>query len=273
MVQELLTQFLPLDWEILHIWQRDNAMPGWNGFEPGKNAMTASVEGILKTSLEKVGDPRASQVGTIAPLEAKILDVVLVEPNRWWVGTHVAEKIEDTWPGGVFPATMPPHGVSRAYLKVAEAIAWSEFPYRSGDQVVEIGSSPGGACQRLLENGFRVTGVDPAEMDPWLLKQPHFQHWRAKSNQLKKRQFGNFRWLFCDANVAPNYTLDAVESIVTHPSNQVEGVILTIKMSDWDQAIHLDEHLRRVQAWGFDHVKSRQLSYSRQEYCLAGLRL
>ena len=46
-----------------------------------------------------------------------------------------------------------------------EALQWSRLPVQKGDAVVEIGSAPGGACQRLLEGGLKVTGVDPSEMD------------------------------------------------------------------------------------------------------------
>jgi 23S rRNA (cytidine2498-2'-O)-methyltransferase len=273
LVTQVLDSYLPLDWQHLHVWQRDSASPGWNGFEPGSNPLVQTVEEMIRQKLLEKGDPRSDAVGKIASIGSRVLDVILVEPNRWWVGSHLCEEVEHTWPGGVFPVASPDSMISRAYLKAAEAIAWTGFPMAKGDAVVEIGSSPGGACQRLLELGFRVTGVDPAEMDSWLLKQKHFTHWRAKSLQLKRRLFDPFPWLFCDANVAPNYTLDTVEAIVTYPSNATRGVILTMKLPEWDQVSHVDEWIGRVRSWGFETVLARQLAFSRQEFCLAALRV
>ncbi len=105
-----------------------------------------------------------------------------------------------------------------------------------------------------------------------VLGHPRFQHWQARSIQVKRRRFANFKWLICDANVAPNYTLDTVEGIVSYPTSHFEGLILTMKLSDWDQANKLPEHVARVESWGFGNVKTRQLSYNRREYCLVAAR-
>ncbi len=85
----------------------------------------------------------------------KVLDVILVEPDQWLVGTHLVSQVEQSWPGGVYPVAAPEEMVSRAYLKIAEALAWSQLPLRPGDHVVEIGSAPGGSCQRLLDIGMQ----------------------------------------------------------------------------------------------------------------------
>jgi 23S rRNA (cytidine2498-2'-O)-methyltransferase len=162
--------------------------------------------------------------------------------------------------------------ISRAYLKLAEAIAWSGIEIRAGDRVVEIGSSPGGACQYLLDLGAKVTGIDPAEMDPRVSDHPGFTHWRARSIQVKRKDFAPFRFLICDANVAPNYTLDTIEAIVTYPTSKMEGLILTMKLASWDQADRIPDHLERVRKWGFSKVEARQLAHNRKEYCLTALR-
>jgi 23S rRNA (cytidine2498-2'-O)-methyltransferase len=134
---------------------------------------------------------------------------------------------------------------------------------------VEIGSSPGGACQWLLEQGARVTGIDPAEMDGSILEHPNFTHWRNRSLQVKRRAFGAFRILVCDANVTPNYTLDTVEAIVSYPTSNFRGLILTIKLPEWDHASNIASHIERVRSWGFEWVEARQLAHNRREYCLA----
>jgi 23S rRNA (cytidine2498-2'-O)-methyltransferase len=200
------------------------------------------------------------------------LDVVLVEPNQWIVGWHQIKAIEDSWPGGVFPVSVPVQMVSRAYLKTAEAVAWSRLPIVPGDRIVEIGSSPGGASQRFLDLGLEVTGIDPAEMNPLVLQHPRFTHWRSKSSGIKRKRYGTFKWLSADANVAPNYTLDAIEDIVTYPASCFEGLLLTIKLSSFKLVGRMDDYLARIRSWGFPQVKVRQLATNRRECCVAASR-
>lgn len=269
LVAKIVDKYAALDWTDLHVWQRDIAVPGWHGFEPGRSALAELVSERIQDRLTNQGDARAGRVNRIADWKGKILDVIIVEPNQWWIGSHVAESISDRWPGGVFPITEPESMISRAYLKIAEAIQWSRMPMKFGDAVVEIGSSPGGACRYLLDLGLSVAGVDPAEMDESILQHPNFEHVRLRSLQVKRKFFSKFRWLVCDANVAPSYTLETVEAIVTYPTTQIEGLIMTLKLSDWDKADEWEEHAERVRSWGYSQVAVRQLAFNRREYCLA----
>jgi 23S rRNA (cytidine2498-2'-O)-methyltransferase len=272
LIAKIIDKYAPLDWTDLHIWQRDIAVPGWHGFEPGRSALVELVAERIQSRLVEAQDSRADRINRIAEWKAKILDVALIEPNQWWVGGHLAESVSDRWPGGVFPITEPENMISRAYLKIAEAIQWSRMPMKTADHVVEIGSSPGGACRYLLDMGLNVVGIDPAEMDESVLQHPNFEHLRLRSLQVKRKFFSKFRWLVCDANVAPSYTLETVEAIVTYPTSQIEGLILTMKLSDWERASEWQDHVERVRSWGYSKVAARQLAFNRREYCIAAQR-
>ena len=271
-VARVLGEYGDLNWTAMHVWQRDPFEVGWRGFEPDHSVSSREVATAFTVALQGRNDPRSAGVNVDARVGERILDVVLVDREHWWVGTHPVVERADGWPGGTFSQPAPVDMVSRAYLKISEALAWSGLPVRAGDQAVEIGSSPGGACQRLLELGLQVTGIDPAEMAPQILAHPRFKHWRARSLEVKRRLFHPFRWLMCDANVAPEYTLDTVESIVTYPGNQFAGLLLTIKLSDWAQSRDLKQQLERVRGWGFSRVTARQLAHNRREFCLAAQR-
>jgi 23S rRNA (cytidine2498-2'-O)-methyltransferase len=252
----------------LHVWERDAAEPGEHGFEPGVSPLAEEIGQVIAAAAGEEAPP----VNRLAKPGQRVLDVVLVEPNQWWVGWHRAAAPPSRWPGGVFPVDVPDDAVSRAYLKMAEALAWSRLPIEKGEHVVEIGSAPGGSAQRLLDRGCVVTGIDPAEMAPEVLQREHFTHVRARSKDLKRREFHGIPWLTADLNVAPNYTLDAVESIVTHRTTHVRGLLLTLKLIEWELAEHIPEYLERVRNWGFEYVRARQLSFNRQEICVAALR-
>ena len=152
-----------------------------------------------------------------------------------------------------------------------EALHWSRLPIPRDARVAEIGSAPGGASQALLARGFYVTGIDPAEMDPAVLEHPRFTHLRRRSTQVRRREFRKIRWLTVDMNVAPSYTLDAVEEIVTHPEINIRGMLLTLKLPDWNLAAEVPEYLARIKSWGYNLIRARQLQHNRREICVAAL--
>lgn len=268
--EELLAQAIEQageEWDAVQVFGRDQDLPGSRGFEPGRSQVAESIAELFQSKL-----PSAHTGNSPCPVGSRVLDVVLVEPNQWILGCHRADAAYQCWPGGAFPVSIPDGMISRAYLKMAEALAWSQLSVQSGDRFVEIGSSPGGASQRLLDLGLEVTGVDPAEMDPLLLAHPRFEHWRSKSAAIKRKRYSKFRWLAADANVAPNYTLDAVEDIVTYSTSKFEGMLLTLKLSNYDLVDQLEENIARVKSWGFSRVEVRQLAYNRRECCLVAQR-
>ncbi|MBM3964312.1 MAG: hypothetical protein FJ308_04490 [Planctomycetes bacterium] len=309
MVEQILASYVSMDWEVLHVWQRDTAQPGWNGFEPGESLLAQSVAELIRNALRQSNDAREvrasgvsretpqipasiataeacvathvmspTEVLSTVPLErqapqgAKILEVIIDEPNRWWIAAKYAQKSYDFCPGGVPDLFFPEEVISRAYYKIAEAFEWGGIQLRPSEKVVEIGASPGGACQWLLDRGTKVTGIDPAEMDERIANHPNFTHWRNRSREVKRKAFQGFRVLVCDANVTPNYTLDTVEAIVMYPTSQFRLLVLTMKLPDWKHAQKIPEHLERVKSWGFESVEARQLGHNRREYCLLARR-
>ena len=260
----------PIKWDAIHIFQRDRALPGAFRFEPGRSELSDTIVEAMTAWLAQRGI--ALPINRPANFGQHVLDIVLSEPHQWFAGYHTVRAVHEQWPGGV-PAIVPPaEMVSRAYLKMAEAIMWGQLPIQSGDAVVEIGSAPGGASQRLLDMGLSVTGIDAAEMDERIESHPRFEHWRSKAAAVKRKMFRKFKWLVCDANVAPNYTLDIIGDIVNYDGAQIEGMLLTFKLSGWDQLQHLPEQLKQIRALGFQRVEARQLAHNRRELCVVAQR-
>jgi 23S rRNA (cytidine2498-2'-O)-methyltransferase len=248
----------------LHVWQRDTAPVGQNGFEPGPTPTSEEADQSLRSQTTSAGHPWWFDSN------GPVLDCILVEPQEWWLGFHRIRSMPARWPGGIFHMPEPPTDmVSRAYLKMREALAWSRLPVMRGDIVAEIGSAPGGASQALLSRGLKVVGIDPAEMDPRVLAHSKFTHVQKRGHEVRRREFRNIRWLAADINVAPEYTLKTVEDIVTHPGLSIEGLLLTLKLLDWKLADEIPAYVERVRSWGYERVFARQLSHNRQEVCLA----
>jgi 23S rRNA (cytidine2498-2'-O)-methyltransferase len=200
-----------------------------------------------------------------------VLDCVVVSSGEWWVGYHRADSLFSRWPGGLLVWEMPPGIVSRAYLKMEEALLWSGLPMKPGECVVELGSAPGGASQSLLKRGLRVVGIDPAEMHADVLAHPHFTHVRRKNKAVPHEVYREADWLTSDINMPPNYTLDAVEGALSVPGVKLRGVLLTLKLPEWSLAKRIPEFLDRVRSCGFRDVRARQLQFNRQEICVAAM--
>lgn len=257
----------------VHVWERDAAPPGDHGFEPSVTpAAIAAHEAIRRhcPRPEQLADD-ASDPWHPAGRGEFVLDCVVVEPHEWWVGYHRAKSLASRWPGGMIRLELPRDAVSRAWLKMEEALRWSQLPIPAGARCAEIGSAPGGASQALLARGLFVIGVDPAEMHPAVLAHPSFTHIRSRAAQVRRRQFRKIRWLMADMNVAPSYTCDVVESIVTHPQVNIRGMLLTLKLFDQIHVEQLPDCLERVRSWGYNIVHARQLQYNRQEVCVSAL--
>ena len=71
-----------------------------------------------------------------------------------------------------------------------------------------------------------------------------FKHIRKRNQEVRRREFRKVRWLLADMNVAPSYTLDAVEDIVKHRETSIKGVLLTLKLLEWTLADGIPAYLR-----------------------------
>ncbi len=269
-----LAQNLPF--HRVHVWQRETELRESRPDDaplPWQTPLAQQARQALQQAC-----PRLPPVGLAAfdPTEPAafgdlVLDCIVIEQDQWYLGYHRARGPASRYPGGVFPLELPEHAVSRAWLKMEEALRWSGLPIPPGARCAELGSAPGGSTQALLDRGMYVLGIDPAEMHPTVLQHPRFTHLRRRSTQTPRRALRKVRWLFSDMNVAPNYTLTAVENIVTHPEINIRGMILTLKLTKWQLAERIPDWLRRIRSWGYNQTQARQLYYNRQEICVAAL--
>jgi 23S rRNA (cytidine2498-2'-O)-methyltransferase len=271
LIDELLRRLEQTKSGRLHLWQRDTDLPGSHGFEPGSGALIEALSEAIMNEAELRQLP--IQINRTARPDELLFDTIVVEPNQWWFGYHWATHVPGRWPGGVPTFTVNPMAISRAYHKIYEATLWAGIRIRRDDVCAEIGSSPGGVCQWLLEKGARVIAIDPAELDPEVAGHANLIHFRCRGREVRKRALSEARWLFADINAAPEYTLDTIEGIVTNRHvRRVAGLVLTLKISDFKNASAIPDWIGRVRNWGFPDVKTRQLAFNRQEICLAATR-
>lgn len=243
-------------WDRLHVWSRDPR---------------AEVDlPVIRAVLAKACGIAASSAATAAPGDL-VLDCIIDSPDRWWIGWHRAATPPSCWPGGNYPVALPDDKVSRAWLKLDEAIATFGIPLEPGQRAVELGASPGGACQRLLEAGLEVVGIDPALVDERVSRHARFEQWRMRARDVKLKAFRGFHWVVADMNIDPSSTMEALERTVTAPGARPKGIIATLKLPTWGRAADLPAWLERFSAWGY-RPRARQLSTGGREVCVWAMR-
>lgn len=274
LIEQVVQQLKEHPAKHLHVWQRDQGLPGSRGFEPTPTILAGEIGAKIVEAAKKAN--LDLDLNQLAGVDERVFDLTIVEPDQWWMGFHIAGSPAARWPGGV---PLLPHAieekevVSRAYYKLFEALLWAGIHVKAGDICAEIGSSPGGACQLLLERNAKVIAIDPAELEPSIAADENLKYIRARGKEVKKRELRNVRWLFVDLNAAPKYTLDTVEEIVTNQHvTKVMGLVLTLKIPEGKLFDEIPTWIQRVKSFGFQYARTRQLAFNRREICLIGVR-
>jgi len=243
-------------WDAIHVWSRDPQ------HVVAIDEIRAAVAAACRVD---VPDDPVARPGDL------VLDCVVDTPERWWVGWHRAAAPPSRWPGGVYPAPLPADKVSRAWLKLDEAIVTFDVPLAAGERAIELGAAPGGACQRLLEAGLDVVGVDAALVDERVAAHPRFTQWRMRARDVQLRRFRGCDWLLSDMNIDPRSTIEALGRIVADGAARPAGIIATLKLPEWSRAAEVPGWLAAFRSWGYEPA-ARQLSTGGREICVVARR-
>ena len=267
-------------WDALHVWCREPAIEdrpadkksigsestGSKSARGGPVDDTAVVAEAIRHRIEPTSRDRTLERGTV-PGDL-VLDCVIDSADRWWIGWHRASTPVSCRPGGMHPLREAADKVSRAWLKLDEAILTSGICLAAGERACELGASPGGACQRLLEAGLHVVGIDPALVDPTVAEHPRFEQWRMRARDVKLKAFRGFDWFVADMNIDPTSTMESLGRILTAPGVRPKGVVATPKLPDWSRAAEIPGWLDRFREWGQTPLMVRQLSTGGREVCV-----
>lgn len=264
-------------WDRLHVWPRLER----DGRAADIRAESSTVDAIRQALAARID--RSTIWGRdgsdVARPGELVLDCVVDGVDRCWIGWHRASTVASCLPGGRHPRSLAEAAdasggrkVSRAWLKLDEAIALSGIVLEPGQRACELGASPGGACQRLLEAGLEVVGVDPAPVDPIVAGSSRFTQWRMRSRDVRLAAYRGFDWFVTDMNIDPASTMEALDRILTAPGVKPRGVIATLKLPQYARAIEVPGWLDAFRGWRYTPILARQLSTGGREICVVAVR-
>ncbi|EQC52072.1 SAM-dependent methyltransferase [Bacteriovorax sp. DB6_IX] len=160
---------------------------------------------------------------------------------------------------------MPEQSPARAWHKMREAHEQFALDIERGQQVIEIGSAPGGISYYLLELGVNLVCIDPAEMSPVLSQnyQSSFKHIKESVFEIKKFMLPKTcDWIISDLNLKGDLNLDQTRRLMSfYP--QLKGAFLTVKTPTI-------KDLKKINIWansfneGFEAIVTHLPSHRRE---------
>jgi hypothetical protein len=141
-----------------------------------------------------------------------------------------------------------PAVISRAYFKVQEALYMANIKLSANDTVLDLGSAPGGASQYCLQQGAKVDGVDPAQMDESLNNNQLFYHYQSDLfSFVRTMEVKNYTLLLCDINLDA-FTLLPHLITIWERCPQIKTCIWTVKGTKNFNAIFINDLIARANA-------------------------
>lgn len=208
--------------------------------------------------------------GEIAKIGDIVLDVIEVKEGEFWLGLKKIKKISWKCPGANPYLKLPEQAPSRAYLKIAEALLWSDYINRGNETVLELGSAPGGASYAMVERGFKVYGVDNALMSEILLKNSMFVHIKEPMQKVQDKDIPRpCHLLVSDVNVLPSLIISQIKRFMSLRPG-IHSVYYTLKIGDKISVGEVLKHVETFKTFGFKEVKATQLPSNKSEILLYG---
>lgn len=204
--------------------------------------------------------------------EECVLNLVQVSDREIWIGVSRPGRDEFLGVGGESGIALPDKAPSRAYLKLEEAIALSQINLKQGDQAVEVGCAPGGACFSLLERGLRVIGVDRAIVAPQISKHPNFKRIGTSVGEMLIPTDFRAQWFLMDMNAEPEIALRECGPLIERIKPGLLGAFLTLKFNREDSLQDLPKmSARAARKLGLEKSWLKNLPSNNREVALFGV--
>jgi 23S rRNA (cytidine2498-2'-O)-methyltransferase len=228
--------------------------PAWAGMKAYdiNDAVVAAVENGL-TQRSASHDRKAPQ---------QVISVSLTQSNVF-AGTSETRANLSSWPGGMARYSGGDDPLSRAKKKLMEAVDvfGLDLADGAGRFAIDLGAAPGGWTQFLLEKGFSVVAVDPADLDARLVSD-RLMHFRGTAERFFGRSGEAADLLTSDMRMDAR---DAARMLVSAAGMLKPGgcIITTLKLPERGLVPVLDAALEILSQRYV--VRARHLFHNRSE--------
>ncbi len=205
--------------------------------------------------------------------KGQFFELIKIREDEYLLG--FVEKPLSKYPLANPGITLSEKAPSRAYLKIKEVISVANLNFNPNENVIEFGSSPGGAVFALLENGQNVIGVDTGKMHEACLNHPNYKHISKSIQEVLLSDFEvNYKldWLLSDMNLSPVAVFSELEKFFERTKIKPQkGIVLTLKMTKKDLVRSFNGLEKKMEKLGYRVSFMSQLSQHHTEFCMVGL--
>lgn len=178
-------------------------------------------------------------------------------------GSNGAANALSDWPGGRVSLAKPKGQISRAEFKLEELFRTHAVTLPAGGTAMDLGAAPGGWTRILLERGFEVWAVDPANLDRRLDGHAGLHHIRTTAGPFLAQTQERFDLVVNDMRMEPALSASVMNSAARFVTPEGLG-IMSLKLHPDHPLRTVDDALAMLQrAW--EPVYLKQLFHNRNE--------
>lgn len=253
----------------LHAFAPDDPDMPWREASHGARAALISERFTLLMNERRRRTAREATTGESVRL---LVQLLLVDRERLAVSVVEPTRLADgsmwpaPWPGGRVPIEEDKSAPSRAYRKLAEALAWSGATIEAHQRCVDLGAAPGGWTHVALLAGAKVVAVDRAPLEAPAAGHRALREVRGDAFQYEPED-PPVDWMFSDVIAEPEKSAALMERwlkegwcsrFVVHQKFKGQG--------QYRLAFETLKELREVRP----HVRAKQLVSDKNEVTFFG---
>lgn len=199
----------------------------------------------------------------VVPGKAPMTVHVCITPLQTCIGLANSQATLSDWPGGRVRLRKMPDQVSRAALKLEEAIAVFDLALERGATAVDLGASPGSWTQVLRRHGVIVHAVDPAALAPSVLQDQDVIHHRVTAQEFLANTGLQVELIVNDMRMS---IADSCELMLGARRCLKHGAmaVMTLKISEQDAVRAVEDAIATLRG-GYRVRWARQLYHNRRE--------
>lgn len=253
-VVEAVTPELSSSGYVLSAWVPDSKVG--NPLAPRAAALAEAIEAELTARGARRVPSRSVGAESMA-----LVDVCVYDAGSIAVGVTPTHDAMSLAPGGRMRVRVPGDRPSRAARKLAEAFLWLGMGPEPGELCVDLGAAPGGWSFVLLDRRARVVAVDPAKLEPDLMKRRGLKYVKGSAFDFEPDE--PVDWLLCDMAWRP---LEVAQMLARWARRRDATLLVANFKLPMKRKAEMVARIRKtLEDGGWRSVRAKQLYHDREE--------